>query len=161
MTVDGMSRELGYTGTYQLLNEYRVSQGMEPVVLSTVYLTVLKLQPKVDRTTWGKQGSADPGAAWLKARLGWTKQLLVLLGELEANENDDNCFKDLPLLTIHRVIFWDEMHKEQIVGHVGGWSYRFPMDMDGKNEPIGAYAQSHQTQPFPWNILAKQDCALE
>jgi hypothetical protein len=58
---------------------------------TVVYLTVLKLQPKFDRTTKQKQGCTDPEAAWSKARLGWTKQLLVWLGEQEANENDDDC----------------------------------------------------------------------
>jgi hypothetical protein len=48
------------------------------------------------------------------------KLLFVQLRELEANENNDNCFKDLPPLTMHQVVFWDEMHKEQIVGHVDG-----------------------------------------
>ncbi len=49
--VEGMSKGLGYMGTHQLLNEYWLSQGMNTVAPSTVYLTVLKLQPKVDRTT--------------------------------------------------------------------------------------------------------------
>ena len=74
-----MSKGLDHTGTHQFLNEYRLSQGMETVAPSTVYLTVLKLQPKVDRTTKRKQGSKDPEAAWSEARLRWTKQLLVWL----------------------------------------------------------------------------------
>jgi hypothetical protein len=60
------------------------------------------------------------------------KQLLVQLGEQEAHKNDDGCFKNLLPLTIHQMVFWDEMHKAQIVSHVGGRSYHFPMDMDGK-----------------------------
>jgi hypothetical protein len=44
----------------------------------------------------------------------------VQLGEQEANENDDDCFKDSPQLRIHQVVFWDETHKEKIISHVGG-----------------------------------------
>jgi hypothetical protein len=49
--IDGMSKGLGYMGTHRLLNKYRLSQGMETVAPSTVYLTVLNLQPNVHRTT--------------------------------------------------------------------------------------------------------------
>jgi hypothetical protein len=51
MIIDGMSKGLGYMGTYRLLNKYQLSQGMEAVAPSTVFLTVLNLQPNVHRTT--------------------------------------------------------------------------------------------------------------
>jgi hypothetical protein len=78
MIVDGMSKGFGYSGTHQLLDLYRLSQGMETVVPSTVYLTVQKCQPNVDKITKQKQDSTDPEATWSRARLGWTKQLLAL-----------------------------------------------------------------------------------
>ena len=61
-------------------------------------------------------------------------QLLVQFGNITFAHDDaaPQYFKDLPSLCIHQIAFWDEMHKEQIVGMVGNHSYHFPCDGDGK-----------------------------
>ena len=63
-------------------------------------------------------------------------QLLIRLGLKQIQEDAEGCFKDLPPLHINQIVFWDEMHKEQVIGFAGDRSYRFKVDSSGKFDPI-------------------------
>ena len=80
----------------------------------------------------------DPESAWAIARTNWVTQLLVHFEKINDNQIADEAFlKDLPKLSINQIAFWDEMHKEQIVGYMGKKSYLFNCDPNGKYVPHG------------------------
>jgi len=81
----------------------------------------------------------DPESAWAVARLNCTEQLLTQFSiiDLATNDDDENKGDNSPSLCIHQIAFWDEMHKEQIVGLVRNCSYHFPSDANGKYVPNG------------------------
>ena len=112
-----MENGLGHAGTHLLVNEFRMQNGQESVGLSAVCGMVKKLNPKVDEVGRRKQGSTDPESAWAGARLNWVTQLLICLGEIKlSSDNTPEYLQDLPSLSIQQIAFWDEVHKEQIVG---------------------------------------------
>ena len=66
--------------------------------------------------------------------------------------------KDLPKLSINQIVFWDEMHKEQIVGYVGKKSYQFNCDPNGKYDLQGkimtdASSRLHMKYPEQAHLL--------
>jgi len=76
--------------------------------------------------------------AWAGARLNWVMQLLIHLGEIKLSSNNTpEYLNDLPSLSIHQIVFWDETHKEQIVGFQGNKSYHFPCDRSRKYDANG------------------------
>jgi hypothetical protein len=135
--VDSMSSGLGIAQTHQILNVHRQAIGLPTICQSTVYNVVrYQLRPKVDKVGKRKQGSTDPTSEWSKARHRWTSQLLIRLGLKEIPEDAEDCFRDLPSLNINQIVFWDEMHKEQVVGYSGDRSYRFKVNSAGRFDPI-------------------------
>jgi hypothetical protein len=71
-------------------------------------------------------------------------QLLVGLGKYMFKHDEEcnmhlsltstpNCFNSmkLPTLSIHQIAFWDEVHKEQVVGVTDDVTYTFPHNDDG------------------------------
>jgi len=135
--IDAMSSGLGIAQTHQVLNTHRAAIGLPIVCQSTVYNVVkYQLRPKIDKVGKRKQGSTDPEHEWSKARCRWTSQLLIRLGLKQVTEDAEDFYKDLPPLDINQIVFWDEMHKEQVIGYSGGRSYRFKVDSAGKFDPI-------------------------
>jgi hypothetical protein len=95
------------------------------------------MNPLVDKVGKRKQGSSDENAPWSKARMGWVTQLRVRLGTLTLPDDAPAQFKNLPSLNVTQIAFWDEMHKEQVIGYAGNRSYRFSVDANGKYDPNG------------------------
>jgi hypothetical protein len=97
-----------------------------------------------------KQGSKDAGCPLAKARLGWTAQLMVRLGNITFKLNDEcnkhltltntpHCYDaaKLPELYIYQIAFWDEVHKKQIEGVNVDLTYAFPHDEHGAYDEDG------------------------
>jgi len=99
--------------------------------------TIKWLNPTIDIMRRRKQGSTDPESAWAVARFNWMQQLLVQFEIIKLTTNNDVVNRNLPSFCIHQITFWDEMHKEQIVGMVGNQLYHFSCDADGKYDPWG------------------------
>jgi len=91
------------------------------------------MNPKVDDIIRQKHGSTVPKSAWAVARTNWVTQLLVHFEKINDNQiADEEFLKDLPKLSINQIAFWDEKHKEQIVGYAGKKSYQFNCDPNEK-----------------------------
>jgi len=108
------------------------------VGLSAVRGMVKKLNPKVDEVGRRKQGSTDPESTWTGAGLNWVTQLLICLGDIKrSSDNTPEYLQYLPLLSNQQITFWDEVHKEQIVGFQGNKSYHFPCNANGRYDANG------------------------
>ena len=83
----------------------------------------------------------------------WVTQLLVHLSEIKLSSNNTpEYLQDLPLLSIHQITFWDEVHKEQIVGFQGNKLYHFPCNVNGRyfaNGTIQGKAGSQLHMKYP------------
>lgn len=79
---DCLESGLSVDKTRCILNNHRLEIGLEGVSRSAVDSLVLRLKPKIEIITKRKQGSRDPTNPWSRARLLWSKQLLIRFGEL-------------------------------------------------------------------------------
>jgi hypothetical protein len=152
--VDVVEKGKGAQMALLLLNKFRSIKEMEPVGLSAVNRTMKRPRPVIRKVRKGKQGSKDASCPWAKARPGWTTQLLVRIGNHTFNP-DEECNKHLalsnaphcydamklPELSIYQIAFWDEVHKEQVVGVNGDFTYAFPRDEDGAYTEDGMVAE--------------------
>ena len=147
-----MENRLGHAGTHLLVNKFRMQNGQESVGLSAVCGMVKKLNPKVDEVGRRKQGSTDPESVWAGARLHCMTQLLICLGEIKlSSDNTPEYLQDLPSLSIQQIAFWDEVHKEQIVGFQGNKSYHFPCNANGRYDANGHHTEQSR-QPAPHEV---------
>jgi hypothetical protein len=133
--------------------ELRSIKELNHVGLSAVRRTIKRLRTVTRKVHQKKQGSKDTSCPWTKACLGWTTQLLLKLGkhtfkpDEECNKNiqhtdTPNCYDamKLPDLSIYQIAFWDEVHKEQVVGVNWDFTYAFPRDEQGAYDEDGVVA---------------------
>jgi hypothetical protein len=136
-----------------LLNEYRTTKGRDPVGLSAVRNTVKRLRHVIRGVRKRKQGNKDKNSPWVKARLGWVTQILVRMQKhvFMPEEDCNKCLAltatpeyfdaaKLPKLSLFQVAFWDEVHKEQVMGTAGTHTYAFPRDEHGAFDEAGMVA---------------------
>jgi len=79
---DCLESGLSVDKTRSILNNHRLEIGLEGVSRSAVDSLVIRLKPKIEIITKRKQGSRDPTNPWPRARLLWSKQLLIRFGDL-------------------------------------------------------------------------------
>ena len=79
---DGLESGLSVERTRQILNNHALDEGNEGFTRSAVDSLVTRLKPRIERVTKRKQGSTDPKNPWSRARLLWSKQLLIRFGEM-------------------------------------------------------------------------------
>jgi hypothetical protein len=136
-----------------LLNEYRETKQLDPVGLTVVRLTINIVRPIIRKLRKRKHDSKDASCPGARVHLGWVSQLRVRLGKHDFKHDEDcnkhlaltstpDCFdrSKLTMLSIHQIAFWDEVHKEQVVGVTGDAKYAFPRDEDGAFDENGQVA---------------------
>jgi len=77
---DTMELGLGLREADHIINEYRSIVSKLHVSVSIVYNLHRALEPAVSSIAKHKQGNADKGSPWAKARFKWTRQLAIRLG---------------------------------------------------------------------------------
>jgi len=125
---DALESGCGYRMAKEIVNAYRIDNGLEPVGYSTVWRAVQQLEPVVSPIKTRKQGSHNENSAWAKARNELATHLLVRLNRLskeEIEELKDPTTKELPAkydpkklkkLVLDQIAFWDETHKKVVIG---------------------------------------------
>jgi hypothetical protein len=153
IVIDVVEKGKGAAMALLLLNEYRSEERRDPVGLSAVRNTVKRLRPVIRIVRKRKQGNKDKNSPCAKARLGWVTQILVRMKKhVFMPEEDYNKFVELtatpeyfdaaklPKLSLFQIAFWDEVHKEQVVGTAGTHTYAFPRDEHGAFDEAGMAA---------------------
>lgn len=141
---DGMSIGMAQ----RLVNRHRreCDGDLEPYSYSAVRGLSKRLSPVIEKITLTKQGSADVNSPWATARHNWVRLLLIRFGlldcvQLEAGSIPDYFNKGMmPKLFVEQIAWWDEMHKECVIGGIGEkrpYRIRFKRDVNGKLDPDG------------------------
>ena len=114
------------------INKLRVSFGLQKVRYGTVFGLHKSLKPVRKKIAKRKTGKRDKDNPWAIARFKWCRQLLVSYGIFRGSEDyadykiqmpvvkEFSSKKDcLPQRSIYRTAFWDEHHKQCIIGFLG------------------------------------------
>ena len=119
----------------EILNNHRLESGLEGVSRSAVDSLVMRMKPKIEVITKRKQGSKDPQNPWSRARLLWSKKLLIRFGELPTEEGVPHFNQDLVgKLELDQVVWWDETHRKCLIGGLTNRNFtmKFKRDENGK-----------------------------
>ena len=137
----------GFTAITKRVNDYRVNHlNTNHVGRSCVYLTSLRLKPKVNKIKKRQQGSLNLESEWCRASHRWSLQMCLILGELKedaippkflVDNKIPDCFslKKVTKRELKATTIWDETHKDQQAGTIRNGTeieFRFPWGEDGE-----------------------------
>ena len=114
---NAIENNYSYRETTDLVNQYNNRMGLEWSTKSAVYGCIRAMSGKYFGAEKHKQGSTDSNSNWAKARTNWTKQLLIRLGEIKWNDENDGPapsyfdIQKLKPLDLTQIVYWDETHK--------------------------------------------------
>jgi hypothetical protein len=141
--VDVVEKGKGTRMALLLMSKCREIKQLGSVGLTGVPLTIKRLHYVLRKVRKRNQYNQDPSCPWARARLGWVTQLMMRLGKYEF-KHDEECNKHitrtstpewfdrskLQPISIHKLPFWDNVHKQQVSSVTGDVTYAFPRDDD-------------------------------
>jgi hypothetical protein len=143
------------------------------VGLSAVRKTIKRLRPVIRKVRKRRQGSTDASCPWAKARLGWVTQLFMILGKHDFKHDEErnkhlghtstpDCFDriKLPMLSIHQIASWYEVHKYQVDRVTGDVTYAFPCDNNGAFVEDGTIAEEATTLHMKYSEQGRFCCGV-
>ncbi|CAB9530889.1 hypothetical protein SEMRO_3098_G343680.1 [Seminavis robusta] len=154
LIADCIEENYGITQTTAFVNLHRSQQGHDLMFgRSTIYNAYKRLPHSVTPISKRSQGSLDKQSKWCRANYQWHCQLAIRFGimtpdrleKLKVNGVLPECYdiNQLTKLNVEGVIYWDEVHKQVVVGKCGvsgrQTETRFKRDKHGKLDPNGTY----------------------
>jgi hypothetical protein len=147
LIADCIEMGMGIRVTHQVVNSHRLEGGGDLVGSDTIWRSVHRLNPVVERTPTASQGSKDKLAAWTVARKGWIAQLLIRFGEMSDEKLEtlkvDGILppyfriENLTSLTLDQIAWFDETHKKVVIGMGKDFQTKFRRDEHGNLDPNG------------------------
>ena len=159
---DGLESGLSVERTRQILNNHALDEGNEGFTRSAVDSLVTRLKPRIEKVTKRKQGSIDPKNPWSRARLLWSKQLLIRFGEMPSETTKPAFNRELAgPLHLDQVVWWDETHRKCLIGGLTtnrNFTIKFKRDNEGKLDMRNGHFCDKKVQIL--NCKYEKECRL-
>lgn len=159
---DCLESGLSVEKTKEILNNHLLELGKDGHTKSAIQSLMLRLNPKIERITKRKQGSKDPNNPWSRARLLWSKQLLIRFGEMPSDTTQPR-FNRAQTGSLHldQVVWWDETHRKCLIGGLTTnrhFTMKFKRNEDGKLDATNGKYDEKRIQIL--NCKYEKECRL-
>jgi hypothetical protein len=156
---DALESGLSFVQARDLVNLHLEEEKEPLVTVSAIRGCYQRLGAKTIRIPKKRQGTTDIDSPWAKARVRFNTQFLIRSGKLESQEDADGTIPDyynkekLTCFMHTQVVWWDEKHRQSLIGGVGVRSevLTFPRDKDGR---IDLQNGAHETPDAEMRVVS-------